>query len=67
MDIYIARVISVSSHLKEKAVDNPYLALVLEHEKGSLIRVADQLTTCFDVEPKATDTLKTILEMKVLP
>ena len=60
MDIYIARVISVSSHLKEKADSNPYLALVLEHEKGSLIRVADQLTTCFDVEPKATDTPKTI-------
>ena len=60
VDIYIARVISISNHLKEKAADNPYLALVLEHERGSLIRVADQLTTCFDVEPKENDTPKTI-------
>ena len=59
-DIYIARVISISNHLKEKAVSNPYLALVLEHEKGSLIRVADQLTSCFGVVPKETDTPKTI-------
>ena len=60
VDIYIARVISISNHLKEKAGTNPYLALVLEHEERSLIRVADQLTTCFEIEPKEDDTPKTI-------
>ena len=60
VDIYIARVISISWHLKEASSSNPYLALVQEHETGSLIRVAKQLTECFDVEPKETDTAKTL-------
>ena len=60
VDIYIARVISISWHLKEKSGSNPYLALVLKHEEGSLIRVANQLTSCFAVEPKETDTAKSL-------
>ena len=60
VDNYIARVISISWHLKEKSDSNPYLVLVLEHEQGSLIRVANQLTSCFDVEPKETDTAKSL-------
>ena len=59
-DIYIARIISIRWHLKEKCDSNPYLALVLQHEKESLIRVADQLTECFDVETKETDTAKSV-------
>lgn len=59
-DIYIARIVSISWHLKEKAESNPYLALVIQHEKGSLMRVADQLTSCFNVEAKETDTAKSM-------
>ena len=46
--------------MKEKSDDNRYLAAVLEHERESLIRVASQLTACFDVEPKETDTAKIV-------
>ena len=59
-DIYIARIISISWHLKEKSESNRYLALVLEHERDTLVRVADQLTTCFNVEAKERDTAKSI-------
>ena len=50
VDIYISRLVSISSHLKEKSPCNTYLSLVLDHEKESLVRVADQLIKCFDID-----------------
>ena len=49
VDIFISRMISISHHLKEVATVNPHMNLVVKHEKQALIRVAQQLTTSFDI------------------
>ena len=43
VDIYISRTVSINHHLKEIAAANPYIDLVLKHEKEGLMRVAGQL------------------------
>ena len=43
VDIYISRTVSINHHLKEIAAANPYIDLVLKHEKEGLMRVAEQL------------------------
>ena len=58
VDIYISRLVSISSHLKEKSPSNTYLSLVLEHEKESLVRVADQLIECFDIDANTNEPPK---------
>ena len=34
----------------EKSPSNTYLALVFNHEKESLVRVADQFVKCFNIQ-----------------
>ena len=43
VDIYISRLVLINHHLKEIAPVNPYIDLVLKHEKEGLMRVAEQL------------------------
>ena len=47
-DIFIARLISISQHLKEQAPTNAYLAG--GGGGGSLVRVAEELVKCFNID-----------------
>ena len=42
VDIYISRLVSINSHLMEKSPSNSYLDFVFNHEKESLVRVANE-------------------------
>ena len=48
-DVYIARVISISSHLIEKS-PTKYLNLVLNHEQPTLVRPANKLLKTFNTK-----------------
>ena len=58
VDTFIARIVSISQHLKEHASSNQFLAAVLKHEEKSLIRVANGLSSCFEIDPNETDSPK---------
>ena len=42
----------------EKSSSNTYLALVFNHEKESLVRVANQFVQCFDIQAEPHEPLK---------
>ena len=58
VDTFIARIVSISQHLKEHASSNQFLAAVLKREEKSLIRVANGLSSCFEIDPNETDSPK---------
>ena len=58
VDIFIARTVSISQHLKEQSTCNEYLAAVLKHEENSIIRVANDLSTCFGIDPTEAESPK---------
>ena len=58
VDTYIARIVSISQHLKEQSSSNTFLAAVLKHEKNCLVRVADELTNCFGIDTTEADSPK---------
>ena len=65
VDIFISRTISITCHLKELSRSNVFLALVLNHEKDSTIRIADKLVACFDIRPNdVEDTKKIVKQVK---
>ena len=60
VDIFISRTISITCHLKELSRSNVFLALVLNHEKDSTIRIADELAACLDIQPNNVEDTKKI-------
>ena len=60
VDIFIARIVSISQHLKEAEISNPYIELVVEHEKENLMRVSEQLKTSFGIDTTDTESPKNI-------
>ena len=61
-DLYISRIISISRHLKEQANRNVFLSMVLDHEKETLVRVADELINVLEIEITETSTPKELSE-----
>ena len=49
VDVYIARIISISRHLIEKSRTNEYLNLVLNHEQPKVIRPANELLETYKI------------------
>ena len=60
VDIFISRTISITCHLKELLRSNVFLAVVLNHEKDSTIRIADELAACLDIQPNDVEDTKKI-------
>ena len=60
LDIYISRLVSINSHLMEKSPSNTYLAFAFNHEKESLVRVANQFVQCFDIQVEPHEPPKKI-------
>ena len=58
VDIYISRLVSINYNLMEKSPSNTYLALVFNHEKESLVRVANQFAQCFHIQEEPHEPLK---------
>ena len=42
-DVFVARIISLSEHIKSKSSSHPLLKLVVDHEKEKLLRVSNQM------------------------
>ena len=64
VDIFISRTMSISYHLKEMAESNIFLSLVLNHEQERLIRVADELAVCLDIQPNQETNKKVAKQVK---
>ena len=58
MDIYMSRLVFISAHLMEKSPPNTYLELVFNHEKESLVRVANEFVQCFDTQAEPNELSK---------
>ena len=61
-DIYISRMISISRHLKEQAIQNEFLSMLLKHEKEALVRVTDEPINVLGIEITETSTPKELSE-----
>ena len=60
VDLFISRIVSVSHHLKETALVNPYIKLVVEHESDMVLRVAEQLKTTFNITTNGRNSPKEV-------
>ena len=58
VDIYISRILSVGQHLRECAMSNVFLADVLKHEQNNLIRIANELATCYGINTDQVESPK---------
>ena len=58
VDIYISGLVSINSHLMEKSPSNTHSALVSNHEKESLIRVANQFAQSLDIQAEPNEPPK---------
>ena len=68
-DLYISRLISLSTHIKQTAPKHPFIKLVMEHETNSLLRVSDELLAAIQIDINEDTIPKTLsakrkLEMK---
>ena len=63
-DVYIARIISISSHLIKKSPTNKYLNLILNHEQPTLVRPANELLKTFNICSNDTHSKEITLNIK---
>ena len=66
VDVYIARIISISRHLIGKSLTNKYLNLVLNHEQPTSIRPVNELLETFNICSNSTHSKKIMLNIKNL-
>ena len=64
VDIYISRLISLSTRIKQAAPKHPFIKLVMEHETNSLHRVSDELLVAFQIDINK-DTITKTLSAKI--